>query len=207
MRTGMSAGPEVSTRVGRDGIIGVLKGVVVNVLVIVWRQVLRQKASGGCQPWVRPMKASKKALAGAAILGMASSGVAIGGGAASASTVPVVFAANADGWYAYVRPAAIYFGQGGAPVLGRLHWSSWNGTGAWATGKLSAQKPACPFPRYKCPYYSRWAGVYLNTIRSHNGIRYFARMAVKFWYGGKWRWDVGWFRNGFWTFPVVFPYL
>jgi hypothetical protein len=32
-------------------------------------------------------------------------------------------------------------------------------------------------------------------------------MAVKFWYGGKWRWDVGWLRNGFWTFPVAFPYL
>jgi len=32
-------------------------------------------------------------------------------------------------------------------------------------------------------------------------------MAVKFWYAGKWRWDVGWFRNGFWAFPLVFPEL
>jgi hypothetical protein len=62
-------------------------------------------------------------------------------------------------------------------------------------------------PSYKCPYYSRWAGVYLNTIRWHGGTRYYARMAVKFWYEGRWRWDVGWFRNGFWTFPLVFPYL
>ena len=163
-------------------------------------------AGGGYQPRVRAMKAANKILAGAAILGMAFSGIAIGGGAAHASTVPVVYAANADGWHAYVKPAAIYFGQGGDPILGQLHWSSWNGTSAWATGKLWAQKPGCS-PSYKCPYYSRWAGVYLSTIRWHNGTRYFARMAVKFWYGGKWRWDVGWLGNGFWTFPPVFPYL
>jgi hypothetical protein len=149
---------------------------------------------------------AKKILAGAAILGMAFAGAAIGGEAANASTVPVVYAANADGWHAHVKPAAIYFGQGGAPFLAQLHWSSWNGTSAWATGKLWTQKPGCS-PSYQCPYYSRWAGVYLNTIRWHNGTRYYARMAVKFWYGGKWRWDVGWLRNGFWTFPLVSPYL
>jgi len=40
-----------------------------------------------------------------------------------------------------VKPVAIYFGQGGAPFLTRLHWSSWNTTSAWATGKLWTQKP------------------------------------------------------------------
>ena len=152
------------------------------------------------------MKIATKILAGAAILGMAFSGAAIGGEAANARTVPVVYAANADGWHAHVKPAAIYFGQGGAPFLAQLHWSSWNGNSAWATGKLWTQKPGCS-PSYQCPYYSRWAGVYLTTIRWHNGTRYYARMAVKFWYGGKWRWDGGWLRNGFWTFPVAFPYL
>jgi hypothetical protein len=93
-----------------------------------------------------------------------------------------------------------------APFLTQLRWSSWNGTSAWATGKLWTQKPGCS-PSYKCPYYSRWAGVYLNTVRWHNRTRYYARMAVKFWYAGKWRWDTGWLRNGFWAFPVVFPYL
>ena len=76
------------------------------------------------------MKIATKILAGAAILGMAFSGAAIGGEAANASTVPVVYAANADGWHAHVKPAAIYFGQGGAPFLAQLHWSSWNGTSA-----------------------------------------------------------------------------
>ncbi len=117
-----------------------------------------------------------------------------------------MYAANADGWHAHVKPAAIYFGNGGAPYITQLRWSSWNGTSAWATGKLWTQKPGCS-PSYKCPYYSRWAGVYLNTIRWHNGTRYYARMAVKFWYSGKWRWDVGWLRNGFWTFPLTSPYL
>jgi hypothetical protein len=79
---------------------------------------------------------AKKILAGAAILGVAFSGAAIGGGAANASTVPVVYAANAGGWHANVKPAAIYFGNGGAPFITQLRWSSWNGTSAWATGKL-----------------------------------------------------------------------
>jgi hypothetical protein len=26
-------------------------------------------------------------------------------------------------------------------------------------------------------------------------------------YAAKWRWDAGWLKNGFWTFPLVFPYL
>lgn len=68
----------------------------------------------------------------------------------NASTIPVVYAAKADGWHAYVKPAAIYFGQGGAPFLAQLHWSPWNGTSAWATGKLLTQKLGCS-PSYKCP--------------------------------------------------------
>ena len=155
---------------------------------------------------MKTMRIAKKVLAGAAILGMAFSGAAIGEGTANASTVPVVYAANANGWHAYVKPGHFYFGNGGAPYFTGLRWTSWNSMSAWATGKLWTQKPGCS-PSYKCPYYSRWVGVYLNTVRWHNGVRYYARMAVKFWYGGKWRWDVGWFRSGFWTFSLVFPYL
>jgi hypothetical protein len=81
----------------------------------------------------------------------------IGVTAANASTVPVVYAANANGWHAYVKPGHLYFGNGGAPYIAQLHWSTWNGTSAWATGKLWAQKPRCS-PSYKCRYYSRWAG-------------------------------------------------
>ena len=135
-----------------------------------------------------------------------------GAGAASASTVPVVYAAHNDGWHAYVKPGNFYFGNGGAPYFTGLHWTSWNSTSAWATGRLWTQKPGCS-PSYKCPYYSRWVGVYLNTVRWHNEVRYYTRMAVEFYYAGKWRWDVGWFPRYLggtmpvWLFPAVSPYL
>jgi len=153
------------------------------------------------------MKIIRKLLAGAVITGMALTGAATGAGAASASTVPVVYAADTNAWHASVEPGRFYFGQGGAPYLTQLHWTSWNGTSAWGTGKLWAEKPGCTTPSYECPASSRWAGVYLNTVRRHNGTRYYARMAVRFFYAGKWRWSIGWLRNGFWVFPPVFPYL
>ena len=156
---------------------------------------------------MRPGTRVRRILAGAAILGLALSGAALAGGAAEASTVPVVYSANADGWHGYVRPGIIYFGQGGAPFLAKLHWSSWTGTSAQATATLWAQKPGCSLASYKCPYSSRWAAVSLTAVRLHHGTRYFARMAVRFWYGGKWRCDVGWLQNGYWAFPLVFPYL
>ncbi len=154
----------------------------------------------------------RKLLAGAAIAAAALSGAAaIGEGTADASTVPVVYAAHNDGWHAYVKPGYFIFGMGGAPFFSGLRWTSWNGTSAWATGKLWTQKPGCS-PSYKCAYYSRWVGVYLNTIRWHHGVRYYARMAVKFYWAGKWRWQVGWFgyHGGTvpnWAFPAVPPYL
>jgi len=159
----------------------------------------------------RTVKIIRKLLAGATILGMAFSAAAIGEGTADASTVPVVYAAHNNGWHAYVKPGYFYFGNGAAPYFTGLHWTSWNSASAWATGRLWTQKPGCS-PSYKCPYYSRWVGVYLNTVRWHNGVRYYARMAVKFRYAGKFRWDVGWFgyHKGtmpWWLFPAVFPYL
>lgn len=74
------------------------------------------------------MKIAKKILAGAAILGMALTGAAIGEGTASASTVPVVYgSAAALPWHGYVKPGNFYFGQGVAPELQALHsaWPSW----------------------------------------------------------------------------------
>jgi hypothetical protein len=157
-------------------------------------------------PVIRSRRARHKIASGLIIAIALVVAGSIGINAANASTVPVVYAANANGWHASVKPGHFYFGNGGAPYITRLRWSSWNGTSAWATGKLWAQKPGCS-PSYKCRYYSRWAGVYLNTVRWHNGTRYYARMAVRFWYAGKWRWDAGRFRSGYWVFPLVFPYF
>lgn len=165
----------------------------------------------GAGSMTRTMKIIGRLLAGAAILGMAFSGAAIGEGTAHASAVPVVHAAHNDGWHAYVKPGRFYFGNGAAPFFTGLRWTSWNSRSAWATGRLWTAKPGCS-PGYKCPYSSRWAGVYLNTVRWHNGVRYYARMAVEFRNAGKMRWDVGWFgyhgaRVPWWQFPAVFPYL
>jgi hypothetical protein len=66
------------------------------------------------------MRIAKKILAGAAILAVALPGSALGTAAANASTVPVVYSAQADGWHGYVKPSAIDFGQGGAPLSVKL---------------------------------------------------------------------------------------
>ena len=154
----------------------------------------------------RDLKIAKKILTTAAILGMAFSGSVIEAAAANASTTPVVYAANNNGWDAHMKPGNFYFGNGGAPFFTNLRWTSWNGTSAWATGKMWTETPGCS-PSYKCMYYSRWVGVYLNMIRWHNGIRYYARMAVEFRQAGRWHWDTGWLQGGYWVFPLTWPYL
>ena len=68
------------------------------------------------------------------------------------------------------------------------------------------QEPGCT-PSYLCGYSSRYVQVDLSVIRLHDGTRYYARMAARFYYGGKLRWDTGWIVNGYWIFPPVFPYL
>jgi hypothetical protein len=104
-----------------------------------------------------------------------------------------------------------FFGNGGAPYFTALQWKSWNSGSAWGTGKLWTQKPGCS-PSYKCTFSSRWVGVDLSTVRTHNGVRYYARMAVEFFVSGKAHWVTGWFgiHGGTvpdWQFPAVFPYL
>jgi len=150
-------------------------------------------------------------VAGVVLVLAALAGSAAGAGAASAATTPVVYAAHLDGWHGYVKPGTFIFGNGGSPYLTGLHWTSWGSKSAWGTGKLWTVKPGC-HPLYQCRYYSRWVGVYLNTVRSHSGHPYFARMAIEFFVSGKARWVTGWFAphggtTPYWGFPAVFPYL
>ena len=146
------------------------------------------------------MRIIRKLLAGAAILGVLLSGASIAATSAVASAVPVVYDAHNDGnWQPYAKPRDIFFGNGAAPFLAGLHWTSWGTKGAWATGNLHVAVPGC-YPSYTCTYTTRWAGVWLSTVRTHNGVRYYARMAVEFWRGGKRHWDVGWFKGGYWVF-------
>ena len=161
------------------------------------------------------MKIIRKLLAGAAILGIAFSVAAtVEGAAASASTVPVMYAAHADGWHGYVKPRNISFGNGGAPFITNLTWKSWGASSAWGTGKLWVMNHNGCYPNYKCPYYSRWVGLSMTTIRWHNGQRYYARMAAEFFIAGQKTWQVGWLKyyapgatQPMWVFPARFPYL
>ena len=153
-------------------------------------------------------------VAGVMLVLAALAGSAAGAGAASAATTPVVYAAHLDGWHGYVKPGTFIFGNGGSPYLTGLHWTSWGSKSAWGTGKLWTVKPGC-HPLYQCRYYSRWVGVYLNTVRSHSGHPYFARMAIEFFVSGKARWQVGWYPHyncsgctAFWgSFPNAWPYF
>jgi hypothetical protein len=154
------------------------------------------------------MNIIRKLLAGAAILGTALAGVVAVTGTASASTVPVVYAASSNAWQASVKPGHFYFGQGVAPEFRNLNWTSWNGASAQATGTLWTVKPGCVPPAYKCAFNTRYVQVTLSTVHSRNGIRYYAHMAVRFYYGGKWHVVTGWLgSSGYWIFPPVYPYL
>lgn len=155
----------------------------------------------------------RKLLIGVIFTIMALAGMVGTSAAASASTVPVVYAAQDNAWHAYIKPGSFYFGNGGAPFITNLTWKSWGTGSAWGTGKLWTQKPGCT-PNYKCPYSSRWTGVYLSVVRLHGSTRYYARMAAEFFTSGKARWVAGWFPHyncggcvAVWQFPAVFPYL
>jgi hypothetical protein len=155
----------------------------------------------------------RRLLAGVVLLGTLLAGAAFAARSASASSTPVVYATQNDGWqHGSTRPGRYIFGNGGAPFFTALKWKSWGSGSAWGTGKLWTQKPGCSSASYKCPYSPRWVGVYLSTVRTHNGVRYYARMAVEFFVSGRARWVTGWFapHGGtmpYWGFPAVFPYL
>ena len=155
----------------------------------------------------------KRFVVGAVALGAVLCGTVAVQSAASAGTVPVVYAAHIDGWHPYVKPGNFYFGNGGAPQLSNLSWKSWSSTSAWGTGKLWTQRPGCT-PSYKCAFTSRWVGVSLTTVRVHGSQRYYARMAIEYWNAGAWHWAAGWLLYPFagatvpfWIFPVVWPYF
>ena len=79
---------------------------------------------------------------------------------ASAATTPKVYA-SADGWRNPVRnPAAIYVGNGGAPYVSSLSWSSWTGTYAAAQGNRGHHH----------------ANVGLGLVKTHGSTSYFSEM-------------------------------
>jgi len=102
--------------------------------------------------------------------------------AASAATAPVVYVSVTGGWsHPSVRPSWILIGQGGAPAAHIPYWSTWdkgeptphatsNGT-LWVDNCI----PDCAQGKES----SHRLVVTLSTVRTHNGVRYYSRMA---WY-------------------------
>ena len=121
--------------------------------------------------------ATGAALAGLAIIGVP----AVTAPAASAATTPVIY--NYDsGWHnADVRPAWVIVGQGGAPVVHTGHWSTWDkgepNPHATSAGTLLVDNcvPDCAQGKTS----SHKLVVTLSVVKTHNGVRYYSRMA---WY-------------------------
>jgi hypothetical protein len=87
-----------------------------------------------------------------------------------------------DGWSNPVqRPTAIYVGNGSAPRIGHLTWSSWTSASARGTGVLARVSPHCrqAWPR-TCPVQRLRVTVTLSGVRQHGGQPYYSRMTWAF---------------------------
>lgn len=92
------------------------------------------------------------------------------------AVLPVVYS-QVEGWRGgQIRPAAAYVGEGGAPYVKALKWSSWTASGARAAGYLQLQRPGCTRPAYQCPYQRFRVQVQLSRVQTHDGTRYYSRM-------------------------------
>jgi hypothetical protein len=115
------------------------------------------------------------AAVAAAALALAVVAVTGSAAVAGAGAVPVV-SANVSGWHGTVKPRAIYVGQGGSPFVDRLHWTHWNATSAWASGRLwMLENPYCT-PTYQCPYTHRYVAVTLSRAVHHGAKLFYTRM-------------------------------
>ncbi len=94
--------------------------------------------------------------------------------AAAAAPVPVVYN-YAEGWsHPSVRPAWIYVGQGGSPMVHAARWSSWNYRDAKSAGTLVTDNcvPNCALGT--AGYHK--LTVTLSGVKYHNGQPYYSVM-------------------------------
>lgn len=90
---------------------------------------------------------------------------------------------NAAAWDPAVKPAAEYFGNGGAPYV-TWHWVAYKHAGATARGTLHAMKAGCQ-PAYQCRYYKVPVTAVLSRTRYHkadaaDGGYYYSRMHLEY---------------------------
>ncbi|MGI8452243.1 MAG: hypothetical protein ACR2MP_34670 [Streptosporangiaceae bacterium] len=96
---------------------------------------------------------------------------------ASATAVPVRVQPNVVGWSGMAeRPARIYVGMGGAPVVGQLAWRNWGGPRVSAVGKLDLYWPQ-PGPISGWHPTTYTVTVRLQDIVTRNGQASYREMA------------------------------
>lgn len=96
---------------------------------------------------------------------------------ASAAAVPVRVQPGVAGWAGMVqRPALIYVGMGGAPVVRQLAWRRWGSPRPWASGQLDLYWPQPgPVSGWRPTRYA--VTVRLQDIQTHDGQRSYRKMA------------------------------
>ncbi len=118
------------------------------------------------------------------ILAVAASALALAGTAlltspVSAFSLPAIDA-HATGWYtASVRPGLISVGQGGSPEVGSLRYSTWNSTGAWASGTLELFW-CTGIPLSQCVPTKYAVKVTIYQPISYGGQQWFSRMTWRY---------------------------
>ena len=129
------------------------------------------------------MGMASRALLASAVAAVA---VVLMAGPAATAPTPVVYA-NGSGWHdASRRPADFYFFGGNGPYIRKLSWQYWGPHGnAYGQGRLETQTAGCT-PSYLCLYHGRWVSMLLRDVRTHDGRKYFAKMAIRFHRHGRW---------------------
>lgn len=98
--------------------------------------------------------------------------------APAAVTLPKIQAYNVVGWSGMVkRPSYVLVRMTGGPEVARLRWSRWTATSGKATGRIEL---FWCVPIATCKPTVHPVTVWANTVRTHRGAPYFARMTWQY---------------------------
>ena len=113
------------------------------------------------------------------------------GAAPASAPLPVAYN-GAAGWHqGRARPPVIYIGQSNVFVR-TPHWSRWSGSSARTRGELwvNTCTPTCSAGHYRM--YPAQVG--FSRVAVHDGVRYFARMTLRYRHGHQreyvYRWGI-----------------
>lgn len=97
---------------------------------------------------------------------------------APSEACPLVLTDSTGSWARAVEPAQIDLSASG-PLIYGLHWRTYNGTRAVATGMAEGVLAGCKTPAYECPVAKRPITVtMLHAVRGGAGKWFFSRMHV-----------------------------